>query len=289
MNTKALRRRVACLLLVALAPVACTNDSTDRRFFGKSLLVVGMHNDLPGVSLLENYQRSGTDVLLTTMLKTKLKVEISPTEVSSKDRITKLRSGQVDLVVGSFSITPERMRQIDFVGPYLTTRQGFLVGPDDANIKVLADLNGKRVCTWEGTTSENALEQLRTQKVDMLIEADATTCMADLKSGRVAAVSTDQTILYGYANLNAAAGFRVVPDLTIGAPQHYGIGLPKGHRDDCRRLKGIIKEYVESSAWIEAIRVSLPQIPIQAPGWISNYKPIASTVDKYSCLDEPIP
>ncbi|OPC79048.1 glutamate-binding protein [Embleya scabrispora] len=286
MNTKTLRRRAGCLLLAALTPVACAAETSDPEFFGKSSISIGMQNDLPGVSLLQSYTRSGTDYLLEQMIEKKLRIKaVVPTEVSAFDRIPKLLEGRVDLVVGSFSITAVRMKQIDFVGPYLTTYQGFMVGREGADIKAMADLDGKRVCTWEGTTSETALEQLRTARVDVLVEADAVACEEDLKAGRVAAISTDQTILYGFANLNGAAGFRVVPGLTIGAPQHYGIGLPKGHRADCRRLTAIVKEYVESSDWINDVQRSLPQIPLQEPGWISRYKPTSSSIDGRSCRD----
>ncbi|WP_406293306.1 transporter substrate-binding domain-containing protein [Embleya sp. NBC_00888] len=224
------------------------------------------------------------------MIEKELRIKsIVPTEVSSADRIPKLVAGKVDMMVGSFSITAARMKDIDFVGPYLTTRQGFLVGRDGANVRFVSDLNGKRVCTWEGTTSGDALDQLRSANIDVLTVADATGCVEALKAGQVSAISTDQTILYGFANLKSAAGFRVVPDLTIGAPQHYGIGLPKGHRSDCRHLKEIVKCYVESSTWIADVQLSLPQIPAQDPGWINHYKPNSAAIDARSCRDTASP
>ncbi|MYS80520.1 transporter substrate-binding domain-containing protein [Embleya scabrispora] len=281
------RYRASVLGLVAVILAGCSSNHPQPRFLDKTTISVGMHNDLPGVSYLSNtYVRSGTDYLLEQRIDAELGItSISPTEISSADRVPRLVAGKVDMVIGSFSITADRMKDIDFVGPYLTTRQGFLVGPGGANVRLLSDLNGQRVCTWAGTTSGDALAQLNSAHVDVVTQASAAECLTELKAGRVFAFSTDQTILYGFEDVNAAAALRVVPDLTIGAPQHYGIGIPKGHRRDCERLKQIVKHYVESSTWIADIEVSLPRIPAHDRDWVSHYKPSAAAIDARSCRD----
>ncbi|MFC8196734.1 transporter substrate-binding domain-containing protein [Streptomyces sp. NPDC060006] len=267
--------------------VSSGSDDQDETFLGKERISVGMHNDLPGISYEENYRRSGLDQLLFEQIREGLGIKsASPSNVSSEGRIPALEKGEVDMVIAAFSITPERMKQVDFVGPYATTRQGFLVGPA-STVRELKDLRGKTVCSWEGTTSDAALQEFEREGIQTQTLVDASDCIEALERGQVQAVSTDQMILYGFARHHVKDGLRVVPGVTIGAPQHYGIGLPKGHRKDCLELREFVKRYVESSDWIKDMETSLPDIPAREPGWISDYKPSDESIDARSCRDKP--
>ncbi|MEE1931002.1 transporter substrate-binding domain-containing protein [Streptomyces sp. TRM 70351] len=276
---------------LALTATACSGQDAGTEFLGVERVTVAMHNDLPGLGYSSNYDRSGLDYLLYRHLTDHLDVAFSePADVSSQDRVVQLEGRAADLIIASFSITPDRMEKIDFVGPYLTTRQGFLVDADGSDIREKTDLRGQHICTWEGTTSQDALDDLKeTTGVEPHVLDDASDCIEALREDRVDAMSTDQAILYGFARHHAKDGLRVVPGLTIGAPQHYGIGLRKGHREDCRRLTEWLKGYVGSSTWIKDVEVSLPKLVDEDPGWISTHKPNGAAIDARSCRDEASP
>ncbi|MCZ9347425.1 transporter substrate-binding domain-containing protein [Streptomyces sp. TRM76130] len=161
-RTRGWTAAVACAALVA---TACSSGQHDGTFLGVREIDVGMHKDLPGMSLLENYTYSGFDNALFLDLERWLEDEVGVqvtrnADVPSAARIAELQSGDADLIIASFSVTPDRMAEIDFVGPYLTTVQGFLVQAD-SGIRTHDDLTGKRVCTWDGTTSRVALAGMR--------------------------------------------------------------------------------------------------------------------------------
>ncbi|MBA8946764.1 MULTISPECIES: transporter substrate-binding domain-containing protein [Streptomyces] len=286
------RRRAAAAVAAALAltAAACSGKDHDGRFLGSQEIDVAMHKDLPGMSLFENYTYSGFDNALYLDLEKWLEGEegvqvTRNADVSSAARIAKLQSGDADLVVASFSITPDRMKEVDFVGPYLTTVQGFLVR-SGSGIREHADLSGKRICTWDGTTSRVALGELRNSV--SVGGTDAEQCVRKLRQGRVDAVSTDQVLLYGFAqHSDDAEGLEVVPDLTVGAPQHYGIGVAKGHREDCRRLADWLKDYVGGREWQGNFREALPLLTAEQPDWISRHKPEDELIDAHSCVDRP--
>jgi glutamate transport system substrate-binding protein len=277
----------AALVLVASA---CSSRQNDGEFLGAEEIDVATHKDLPGMSLFENYTYSGFDNALYLDLEKWLEDEegvqvTRSADVSSAARIAKLQSGDADLVVASFSITPDRMAEVDFVGPYLTTVQGFLVR-DDSGIRDHGDLTGKRVCTWDGTTSRVALGELK--DVVSVGGTDAAQCVQKLREGLVDAVSTDQALLYGFVQHSAGKeDLRVVPGLTVGAPQHYGIGLAKGHREDCRRLAQWLKGYVGGREWQGNFREALPLLVREQPDWISRHKPEGDLIDAHSCVDRP--
>ncbi|MFD6799288.1 transporter substrate-binding domain-containing protein [Streptomyces cyaneofuscatus] len=290
--------RTARLLgsVVALAVLAsfvgCSSaQEPEREFLGVRRVTVAMHNDLPGLSYSANYDRSGLDFLVFRHIEEEIDVDFSePVDVSSGDRVTQLIERKADMTIASFSITVERMDEIDFVGPYLKTRQGFLVGPDSADVKRLADLRGSQICTWQGTTSVEALQGIKeTVGAEPVTLTDASDCIEQLVAGQVKAVSTDQAILYGFARQYEKEGLRVAPDVTIGAPQHYGIGLPKGHTADCRKLASWLKKHVGTSSWIRDVETSLPTLIKDDPAWISSYKPSAAEIEARSCRDSISP
>ncbi|MFF9205776.1 transporter substrate-binding domain-containing protein [Streptomyces sp. NPDC014986] len=277
----------AGLLLTA---TACSSRERDGEFLGSEEIDVVTHKDLPGMSLFENYTYSGFDNALYLDLEKWLEGEegvqvTRNADVSSAARIARLQSGDADLVVASFSITPDRMKEVDFVGPYLTTVQGFLVR-SGSGIRDHADLAGKRVCTWDGTTSRVALGELRDSV--SVGGTDAEQCVQKLRQGLVDAVSTDQVLLYGFAQHTAGRdGLEVVPGLTVGAPQHYGIGVAKGHREDCRRLAEWLKGHVGGREWQGNFREALPLLVEEQPDWISRHKPEDDLIDAHSCVDKP--
>ncbi|MBW5424032.1 transporter substrate-binding domain-containing protein [Streptomyces sp. BG9H] len=277
---------MAGLVTAGLVTASCSSDEKPHGFMGADKLTVAMHNDLPGVSFLDGYTWSGYDYLFAQEIKNEFGVKVAPVDVATKDRVTSLTSDYVNLVVAAFSITPDRMRKIDFAGPYLTTYQGFLVGKKGADIRSMNDLRNKRVCAWSGTTNIGPLQGLGFEVVEM---PSASACLKALVDGGVDAFSTDQLILYGFAHQYAKDKLKVIPDLTVGAPQYYGVGMPKGHRADCLRLREFIKKYVESNDWIEDIQVSLPEIPKTDPGWANRLKPSANSIEARSCRDKASP
>ncbi|WP_405716402.1 MULTISPECIES: transporter substrate-binding domain-containing protein [unclassified Streptomyces] len=273
----------ACVLL--LTATGCGKD--EPQFMGKDRINVAMVNDLPGLTRTKNNTRSGFDQLLVQEIKKAMGIKtLTQFDVSTGERVTAIEDKRADLAVSAFSITNDRMNKIDFVGPYATTWQGFLVGRQGAGAKELDDFRHKTVCAWEGSTSE---EQLRRQGIDPLVLDDASDCFEALTDGRAYALSTDQLILYGYAQLYEDKGVRVVPGATFGAPQHYGIGLPKGQRSECRRLQKFLKEFVESNDWITGIQANLPLLVRAEPDWIDRTKPSPGSIDARSCRDEPSP
>ncbi|WP_405506641.1 transporter substrate-binding domain-containing protein [Streptomyces cyaneofuscatus] len=290
-RTARLLGSVAALAVLASFAGCSSAKEPERKFLGVQRVTVAMHNDLPGLSYSANYDRSGLDFLVFRHIEEEIDVDFSePVDVSSGDRVTQLIKRKADMTIASFSITAERMDEIDFVGPYLKTRQGFLVGPDSADVKRLADLRGSQICTWQGTTSVEALQGIKeTVGAEPVTLTDASDCIEQLVAGQVKAVSTDQAILYGFARQYEKEGLRVAQDVTIGAPQHYGIGLPKGYTADCRRLASWLKKHVGTSGWIRDVETSLPTLIKDDPAWISSYKPSAAEIEARSCRDSISP
>ena len=119
-------------------------------------------------------------------------------ETISDNREPYLEEGRVDLVLATYSITPERRAIVGQTGPYLVTGQQILV-KEDSDIAGKEDLQGEEVCSAEGSTS---IENVEAEGMVPASAPDYSQCVEDVLNGTVEAMSTDGSILLGYAAEN---------------------------------------------------------------------------------------
>ncbi|MGH2472215.1 MAG: glutamate ABC transporter substrate-binding protein [Candidatus Limnocylindria bacterium] len=152
------------------------------------------------------------------------KIEYVP--VVSASRIPTLQEGKVDFVIATMTITAARREQIDFSDVYFRTGQRILVKKDNTTIKEVTDLNGKRVCSAKGSTSETNIRKEAPQAALELTDTYPP-CLILLQQGRVDAVSTDETILFSLVKQDPNT--KVVGKYFSDEP--YGIGIKKDAGD----------------------------------------------------------
>ena len=80
--------------------------------------------------------------------------QIEFVEAISANRIPFLQEDKADLIISTMTINAERKTQIEFSRPYYLAGQSILVKSDNTTIKSVDDLNGKKVCSVQGSTSE---------------------------------------------------------------------------------------------------------------------------------------
>jgi polar amino acid transport system substrate-binding protein len=117
--------------------------------------------------------------------------------VDASQREPALQSGQVDMVVRTYSITCDRKHNIAFSTPYYYAQQRILA-TKGSGIRSAADLSGKRVCAVRGTTSLSALFALDPRPT-LFGVSNWTDCLVMLQQGQVDAISTDDAVLAGLA------------------------------------------------------------------------------------------
>ena len=99
---------------------------------------------------------TGFDVDLARAVATRLGAGIDFQTMPFRDLFPALASGQIDLALCSITVTPERLKTLDFTQPYYETSQGVVV-LKGSRFRSLADLGGRRVSTAAGTTNEEWL------------------------------------------------------------------------------------------------------------------------------------
>jgi polar amino acid transport system substrate-binding protein len=168
---------------------------------------------------------------------------IDPRAVEANQREPALQSGQVDLVVRTYSITCERKRNVAFSTTYFDASQRILA-LKGSGIDSAATLSGKRVCAVKGTTSLSALFALDPRPT-LFEVGNWTDCLVMLQQGQVDAISTDDAVLAGLAKqdpnvevVGASMGF-----------EPYGIGIKMGNDDLVRFVNGALEEMRDDGTW----------------------------------------
>ncbi|MEU0116606.1 glutamate ABC transporter substrate-binding protein [Streptomyces bobili] len=249
----------AAVLALALAATACGSDDKDDTSSGSSgggdKIKIGIKYDQPGLGLKEpDGSFSGFDVDVATYVAKELGYEpnqITFVETKSADRENALARGDVKFIAATYSINDERAKKVDFAGPYLLAHQDLLV-KKDSDIAKGADLNGKNLCSVTGSTSAQNVRDKIAPKANLKQLGGYSECIAALQSGSVDAVTTDDSILAGFAAQDKYKGqFKLVGEKLSN--ENYGVGVKKGDKATVDKINAALEKMVSDGAWDKAV------------------------------------
>lgn len=223
-----------------------------------SALKIGIKFDQPGMGLNEGGKYTGLDVDVATYIAGKLGTtpdKIQWIQAPSAQRETLIESGQVDLVVATYSITDARKEKVSFAGPYFVAGQSLLVRADDNSITDVNSLAGKKLCSVTGSTSAQKIQE-KVPGVNLQNFGTYSECVAALAAGTIDALTTDDTILAGYAAQPQYLGKLKLAGQPFST-ENYGVGLKKGNVDLCNKVSDAIKSMIADGAWKAAVDKNL--------------------------------
>ncbi|SDC99110.1 glutamate ABC transporter substrate-binding protein [Rhodococcus tukisamuensis] len=267
---------VALLLAVVVTASAC-GSSEPRDVLQDAAdghLVIGTKFDQPGLAVREpDKTMSGFDIDVAKYIANYLGVPedgITWKEAPSAQRETLIKNGEVDYVVGTYSITDNRKKVVDFAGPYYVAGQSLLVRADDDSITGAESLEGgKKLCSVAGSTPAQKIKKsypgVQLQQFDSY-----SSCVEALHRGKVDALTTDDIILAGFA-AQYPGEFKLA-----GEPfttELYGVGLPKGDTEARMKINDAIEDMIATGAWQAAWEKSLGDSGLTLPP--------PPTVDRY--------
>ena len=250
---------VAAAAVIALGLAACgsSDDGSGGGATGGgggTKVKVGIKFDQPGLGLKKGTEYTGFDVDVAKQLGTS-ENDITWVQAPSAQRETLISTGQVDMVVATYSITDKRKEKVSFAGPYFVAGQDLLVRSDDTSITGPEALTGKKLCSVKGSTSAQKVKD-KYPGVQLQEFATYSECLPALSTGGIDALTTDDTILAGYAAQPEYKGkFKLV-----GKPfstENYGIGLKKGDTAKCQQITDAIKKMISDGSWQKFLDANL--------------------------------
>lgn len=239
----------AVVTLSARAYAAAPTD-TLAEVKKKGVLVAGVKNLLPPFGFVDDKSSAiiGYDIDIVSALAKKLGVKIELKPVTSESRVGQLQSGDIDLIAATMTRTPERAKEIDFSCTYFFTGQKFLA--KKGSVKTVKSLEGKKVATVKGSTSELTLKKMIPAAEAVLFETYPEALQA-LQAGKVQAMTTDEAILAGlYATMADKSRYEI-PRLQLTV-EPYAVGVRRG---DKTLLDFVNKTLVEMEKSGEAKRI----------------------------------
>ncbi|UQS84105.1 glutamate ABC transporter substrate-binding protein [Bombilactobacillus thymidiniphilus] len=175
--------------------------------------------------------------------------------VTSQSRTPLLKNGNVDAVIATMSITPEREKILDFSHSYFDAGQSLLV-PKSSTIRSAKDLNGKTVIGVVGSNSVNNIHKVAPHAKVVELQ-DYAQAVNALKSKQGDALTTDNGILYGLAVENH--GFEVRGGTFTKEP--YGVAVNKGQDDLTKAINQAILEMQHSGEYNHLIKKWFGDVP----------------------------
>jgi glutamate transport system substrate-binding protein len=230
------------------------DGSTMKKLADAGKITIGVKFDQPlfGQSGPDG-DPQGFDVEVAKMVASALGIDedgIEWKETVSNNREPFLENGQVDIVVATYSITDERKKVVDFAGPYYIAGQALMVKKGDDSITGEDSLDGKKVCSVEGSTPAQYIE-------DEHPEAKLTTfdtyskCVTGLNNDQLEAVTTDNVILAGFVAADDEH-LQMVDDGETFTEEPYGIGLAKDDDDFRDFINDTLQKAYDDGSWAKA-------------------------------------
>lgn len=207
-----------------------TQASTAAIMTQRGKLRVGVRRDVrPFGFVNEDGQLAGFDIDLAHEFAKRWFADPDAIElvvVSAADRIPRLTTGDVDLLMAAMPHKRERDALIDFSDPYFVDGQTLLVRAD-SSITALTDLRAKNVAALQDAPALDTLQQLADRQaipLQIITFPAYPQALTALQNGDVDALTADSVTLNQFAQ--AAPNLRLVGQRLT--QEYYGIGLPQG-------------------------------------------------------------
>ena len=164
--------------------------------------------------------------------------------ISTAQRESVIEFEEVDIVASAFSITCKRLQNMYFSSVYYRAQQKLLV-LEDSTDDSLSDLRGEEVCATKSSTSIENLEGTGVVRHPVELRPD---CLVELQEGRVAAITGDDSILFGFKEQDPQTKI-VGSCINV---ERYGMAINRRRPEFVRFVNGVLEQL--GSAGLERIR-----------------------------------
>ena len=237
---------------------ASGEDTSVQDIVDRGVMKVGVKADVPKFSLQKTdgsgyegfeddlaYEIAGRIFDMTgEEAKAEDKVEFQA--VNAKTRGPLVENGEVDCVIATFTITPERKETYNFSPAYYTDAVGLLV-LKDSGIKDVEDLDGKIIGVAQSSTSQAEFEKYKEEngvKATPTFQEFATypELAQALAAKQIDVFSVDGAILAGYVN-----DTNELLDVRYGE-QEYGICSNKENEELSELINTTVQEMLDDGS-----------------------------------------
>ncbi len=226
------RRSFALLLLVLGA--GCAKHSSKE-------LIAGMELTYPPFEMTDtNNQPTGVGVDLAKALAVYLHKDLAVRNTPFTGLIPALKTGKLDIVISSMTVTEERARSIDFSDPYISTGICLLASAS-SDIQSIADVDkaGRKVVVRTGTTGAfYARDHFKLATILPIGEEAA--CVLEVSQGKADCFIYDQLSIYQFSLQNPKTTRALLDPFQH---ENWAIGIRKGNDELRRQVNAFLADF----------------------------------------------
>ena len=219
------------------------NNSADQEEF-----VYAMSGIYKPFNYKENGKLTGFDVELGEALAEKMNMKAVPMTFPFESIIQGLLDDKFDAILGSMTVTEERLKVVNFTDTYYRSGSQLFVAENNTEIQSAADAEGKIIGAVPATNYEtDALKLTAKENVITYAQGDVAALM-DLKTKRLDAVVADN-IFAQIAIDEASLPVKAVGDLL--AVNEQAIAVNKGNEELVEKINKALAELIEDGTYAE--------------------------------------
>ena len=240
-----MKKWLPCLMILCCVLLSACSDKDSRiqqiraRNSGGGELRVGVKMDVPGFGYfnpgtrkLEGLEIDLAHEMAELIVGKKNAVRFVTTTGMTKEAL--LTNENVDLIIGTYTITEERRSIVNFSRPYYTDEIGFLV-LKNSGLRTVDDVAGKTIGVTRASTAFSAFSK----NPNLVAYATYPEILNALVNGDIDVFSADKSILTGYMNDKTMM-------LDGGVqPQPYGIGSIISDKEFAKEIDKLLGKLIE--------------------------------------------
>ena len=222
--------------------------STMAKIYARGYLIAGVDQNTylfgyrdPKTNAIEGFDIDMAHFVAKAIFGDPNKVEFKA--ITSAQRVPELKSGGVDIVARTMTISCDRLNDVAFSTVYYDASERLLV-PSTSDVSSIDQLGGQKICAATGSDSLNHIAAVSTHPIPVAV-GDWSDCLVMLQQGEVAGVSTDDTILAGMVAQDPNTKI-VGPSI---ADEPYGLAMPKQDTDFVGFVNGVLDQIRTNGVW----------------------------------------
>jgi len=235
-------RLFSFLIIAAVVVAGCAKAEKDT-------LKVGMELAYPPFEMTDtDGNPEGISVDLAYALGKYLKRPVQISNISFDGLIPSLKTGKIDIIISSMTITEERRQSVEFSDPYSKAYLSLLISRDSP-VKVPGDLDrkGRRIAVKKGTTGHLYAKD-HFPNADIMVFDKESACVLEVVQNKADAFIYDQMTIF--------TNWRKNPDTTraILEPfqedyEYWGIAMRKDDTELRGQINLFLKEFKEDGGF----------------------------------------
>lgn len=217
-------------------------------------VTVGLDSTFAPYGFLDDGEYTGFDIELAEEVFDNMGVDYEFQSIDWSMKEAELNNGNIDMIWNGYSKTPEREELVLFSDNYVEGRVGVLV-KNDSEIQTIADLEGKKVATQEGSSQLEAIRQQPglEESLDggrVITFSSFNEVLQELATGRVDAIVVAELVTRYYFSQNGQAGDYRMLDEDFGITE-TAVGFRQNETAFVEDFNVALNEVLNSEAYEE--------------------------------------